>query len=117
MRAIHARRADASRHGESSGVTMRTIVIWLALTGAAWGTAPAPMLASADPPATMLADSGAARDRIIEAVQRRHNARVVRVTEISLDGRRVLELRLLSDQRVWNIRVDAESGRELQGSN
>lgn len=94
---------------------MRVAVVWLALTGSAWGVQPAPWLLAVEPPAAALVDGGNARDRIIEAVQRRHGARVVRVTEVSVDGRRVLELRLLSDQRVWNIRVDAETGQELQG--
>ena len=95
---------------------MRVAIVWLALTGSAWGVQPAPSLLAVDPLAAVLADSGAARDRIIEAVQRRYGARVVRVTEIDVGGRRILELRLLSDERVWNIRVDAESGQELQGS-
>ncbi len=51
--------------------------------------------------------------RIIEAVQRRYNARVVKVTDVSVDGRHAYELRLLSEQRVWTVRVDAESGQEL----
>ena len=51
--------------------------------------------------------------RIIEAVQKRYNARVVKVTDITVDGRHAYELRLLSDQRVWTIRVNAESGQEL----
>jgi len=95
---------------------MRVAVVWLTLTGSAWGVPPAPSLLAIDPPIAILADTGNARDRIIEAVQRRYGARVVRVTELNVGGRRVLELRLLSDQRVWNIRVDAESGQELQGS-
>ena len=95
---------------------MRAAVMWLALTGSAWGAGAAPMLATVELPAMTMADDGGARDRIIESVQRRYNARVVRVTETNVGGRRVFELRLLSDQRVWNIRVDAESGQELQGS-
>lgn len=54
-----------------------------------------------------------ALDRIVEAVQKRYNARVVKVTEVMVDGRRAYELRLLSDQRVWTVRVDAETGQEL----
>lgn len=95
---------------------MRVALLWLALTGSASGVQPAPLLLASDPPVAVLGDSGNARDRIIEAVQRRYGARVVRVTEVNVGGRRALELRLLSDQRVWNIRVDAESGQELQGS-
>lgn len=57
-----------------------------------------------------------ALNRIIDSVQRRYNARVVKVTETSIGGRRVYELRLLSEQRVWTVRVDAESGQELPRS-
>jgi uncharacterized membrane protein YkoI len=64
--------------------------------------------------AVALADD-ASRDRIVDAVQRKYNARVVKVTEIVVDGRRAYELRLLSDERVWMIRVDAETGQELRG--
>jgi uncharacterized membrane protein YkoI len=58
------------------------------------------------------ADSGS-RDRIVEAIGRKYNASVVRVAELVVDGRRVYELRLLSNERVWTVRVDAETGREL----
>jgi hypothetical protein len=54
-----------------------------------------------------------ALERIVEAVQKRYNARVVKVTEVMVDGKRAYELRLLSDQRVWTVRVDAETGQEL----
>jgi hypothetical protein len=56
---------------------------------------------------------GDARDRIVESIQRKYSARVVRVTEVVIAGKRVYELRLLSNQRVWMVSVDAESGREL----
>jgi uncharacterized membrane protein YkoI len=58
-----------------------------------------------------------ARDRIVEAIQRKYAARVVKITEIVVDGRRVYSLRLLSDGgRVWMVRVDAETGQELTGN-
>jgi hypothetical protein len=62
--------------------------------------------------AAIFAD-GDARDRIVESIQRKYGARVVRVTEVTIAGRRVFELRLLSNQRVWMVSVDAESGREV----
>ncbi|RYG70759.1 hypothetical protein EON77_13550 [bacterium] len=53
-------------------------------------------------------------DQIIEQVERRHRAHVVRVGQEEIDGRRIYVLRLLSDQgRVWTVRVDAETGREI----
>lgn len=58
---------------------------------------------------------GPAQEQIIEAVQKRYNAKVVRVTETTVDGRPALQLRLLSAQRVWSIVVDASSGRVLSG--
>lgn len=58
------------------------------------------------------ADS-ASRDRIVEAIERRHNAKVVRVTEVTVDGRLCYDLRLLSAERSWVVRVDAETGREM----
>ena len=68
------------------------------------------------PPARSLAGAdGESRDRIIDAVQRRYHARVVRVSETSVNGRPALELRLLSEQRVFNIVVDAASGQVLSG--
>ena len=58
---------------------------------------------------------GGNQDRIIEAIQKRFNARVVRVADTQFDGHAALELRLLSDQRVWTIIVDAQSGQVLSG--
>ena len=66
------------------------------------------------PGASALADDGG-RDRIVDAIQRKYHARVVKVTEIVVEGRRVYALRLLSDERVWVVRVDAETGREVPG--
>jgi len=48
-------------------------------------------------------------------VQKRYNARVVRVSETTVNGRAALELRLLSQQRVFNVVVDAASGQVLSG--
>ena len=55
-------------------------------------------------------------ERVIQAVQKRFNAKVVRVTETTVNGRPALELRLLSDQRVWNLVVDAATGQILSGA-
>jgi uncharacterized membrane protein YkoI len=62
---------------------------------------------------TLSDSAGANRDRIIAAIQKQFNARVVRVDEIQVNGRRIYEMRLLSDQKVWNVRVDAETGQVL----
>ena len=61
--------------------------------------------------------AGMPRDQVIDMVQRRFNARVVRVNLVESGGRRVYEMRLLSEQRVWNVRVDADTGQVLEGGN
>ena len=60
--------------------------------------------------------SAADQDRLIAAVEKRYNAKVVRVAETSVDGRPALKLRLLSAQRVWSVVVDATTGQLLTGS-
>ena len=66
--------------------------------------------------AAVLADGDhSSHERIIDEVQKRLHAKVVRVAETLVNGRHALELRLLSDQRVWNIVVDASSGQVLSG--
>ncbi len=78
--------------------------------------APAQTLARELAPARTLAGGdSASRDQLIEAVEKRYHARVVRVAETTVNGRPALELRLLSEQRVWNIVVDASSGQLLSG--
>ena len=62
--------------------------------------------------AVPFADS-ASRDRIVEAIERKYNAKVVRVTEVTVEGHLCYDLRLLSSERSWVVRVDAESGREM----
>lgn len=59
--------------------------------------------------------AAAGEEQIIESVQKRYNAKVVRVTAATVDGRAALRLRLLSAQRVWSVVVDAHSGRLLSG--
>lgn len=69
------------------------------------------------PAADPYSDSGGIpRDRLIDMVQKRFNARVVRVNLVESGGRRVYEMRLMSEQRVWNVRVDADTGQVLDGS-
>jgi uncharacterized membrane protein YkoI len=80
----------------------------------------ADLRATALPPnvnaATLADNSGGQRERVIEAVQKRFNAKVVRVTETTVNGRPALELRLLSEQRVWNLVIDATTGQILSGA-
>jgi uncharacterized membrane protein YkoI len=83
--------------------------------GAAGPWAPSRSLAREQLVAAPRSEPSGNQDRIIEAVQKRFNARVVRVAETQVNGRAALELRLLSDQRVWTIVVDAQSGQVLTG--
>jgi hypothetical protein len=67
-------------------------------------------------PALTLADSGS-RDRLIVALERKYNAKVVRITDVSVDGRLAHDVRLLSNDRVWTVRVDAATGQEMPRDN
>jgi hypothetical protein len=90
------------------------LVALLLACGAGLG---APALAAFDDPpmARTYGGENSSRDRIIDSVQKRYNARVVRVSETTVNGRPALELRLLSQQRVFNVVVDAASGQILSG--
>jgi uncharacterized membrane protein YkoI len=58
--------------------------------------------------------AGKSIDRIIEAAEKRHHpARVRRVDETTIKGRRVYVLRMQKDGKVWEIKVDAETEKEL----
>ena len=58
----------------------------------------------------------ASQEQIIAAIEKRYNAKVVRVSETTVAGRAALRLRLLSARRVWNVLVDAATGQELAGN-
>ena len=101
---------------------MRTILVVLACTlsllpALVYGGPPVDMgaLGYVEPGHVHDTGRGASQEQIIESVQKRYNAKVVRVTETTVDGRPALRLRLLSAQRVWNMVVDANSGRVLSG--
>ena len=59
--------------------------------------------------------SSASQEQIIDVVEKRYHAKVVRVSATSVDGRPALRLRLLSAQRVWSLVVDAATGQVLSG--
>ena len=57
---------------------------------------------------------GLSLDAVVQMVQQRYNARVVRAETRQENGRTVYVLRLLNaDGKVWNVRVDADSGAVL----
>jgi len=62
------------------------------------------------------ADAGS-RDRVVSGLERRYNARAVRISEVMVDGRLAYDVRLLSNNRVWTVRVDAATGQELPRDN
>ena len=101
---------------------MRTILVVLACSASlspalVYGGPPANSgaLGYVDPGHAQPSAAGPSQEQIIESVQKRYGAKVVRVTETTVDGRPALRLRLLSAQRVWNMVVDANSGRVLSG--
>ncbi len=70
-----------------------------------------PALGVREPPRM---SAGVSIDRVIEQIERRYNARVVRNETVQANGRAVYKLRLLSDDgRVFTVQVDAETGRVL----
>jgi len=73
---------------------------------------PVPVQGMREPPRAMAAVSV---DRIISDIERRYNARVVDHKESQSNGRRVHVLKLYSEKngKVWTVRVDAETGREM----
>jgi len=101
---------------------MRTMLIILAASLSALATlvhgAPppdVPVQSYIDPGHAHVEGEGPGQEQIIESVQSRYHAKVLRVSETNVDGRRALKLRLMSAQRVWTMVVDASTGRVLSG--
>ena len=60
------------------------------------------------------AQGGLSLDAVVQMVQQRYTARVVRAETRQENGRTVYVLRLLNaDGKVWTVRVDADSGAVL----
>lgn len=79
---------------------------WGLSTGPAWVDA-----VGSRPPAATLAE-GLSLDEAVARVEQQFSARVVRAEEKRRGDRRVYRIRLLSsDGRVFDVTVDAESGR------
>jgi uncharacterized membrane protein YkoI len=73
------------------------------------GAPPVSSLREAPRPARVLSI-----DDAIKQVEKRHKgARVVSQKKTDEGGRRVYVLKLLSDDRAWTVKVDAESGQEF----
>lgn len=70
-----------------------------------------PMQRAIDPP-RVLAEKSV--DRIVQDLEKKYRAKVVRKEEREERGRKILVLRLLSDDgKVSHVRIDAETGKEL----
>ena len=55
--------------------------------------------------------SGVSLDQAVEMAQRRYRAKAVKAETVQQGDRRVHQIRLLSaDNKVWNVRVDADTG-------
>lgn len=84
------------------------LIGWLAVMPVLLGHGPAVTAAEH-------AGSDVGRKRIIEMAEQRYHARVVRVDNITVEGRAAFQLRLLSDAgRIWTVRVDARNGAALE---
>lgn len=115
------RKASNLRH-PGTGRMLSVLVVALLLTPAAqaFGRHKAthrpdgsgsPAQALVEPPRLL---AGKSTDRIIGEIERKHRAKVIQVKESEAGGRKVLVLRLLSEEgRVWTVRVDAETGKEI----
>lgn len=59
-------------------------------------------------------EEGISLDEAVNRAERRYGARVIRAETRESNGRRIHQLRLLSDDgRVWTVRIDAATGAEL----
>lgn len=57
---------------------------------------------------------GISLDEAVNRAERKYRARVIRAETRESNGRRIHQLRLLSDDgRVWTVRIDAATGAEL----
>jgi uncharacterized membrane protein YkoI len=116
------KQAATSRWRQRAGRILPVLGVGLLLLQPALGLAkdkkklrlvdPVPVQGMREPPRVMAAVSV---DRIISDVERRYKARVVDHKESEFNGRRVHVLKLYSEKngKVWTVRVDAETGREM----
>jgi hypothetical protein len=72
----------------------------------------APVQGVREPPRMM---AGKSVDRIVQDIEKKYRARVIKQEFVDEDGRRVLKLRLYNDKdgKVWFVRVDPATGKEL----
>ncbi|MBV8909242.1 MAG: PepSY domain-containing protein [Gammaproteobacteria bacterium] len=93
---------------------MRTILIFLILSGRALAVDAAPGRAVTTPnldERTTVAATALSMDQAVKMVEQRFRARVVRAEAESATGHTVYVLRLLDDSgKVWTVRVDADNG-------
>lgn len=94
-------------------LTVIAISVFLTSSALARSTTVASMAVEGDA-IDAIVQAGVSLDQAVEMVQKKYGARVSRASTIESGGRTIHEIRLVSgDGRVWTVRVDAATGREL----
>jgi hypothetical protein len=107
------RRKSTATRSARAGRVLPALGIASVLASAGWALeAPAPAQGIVEPPRST-ADRTV--DKIIQRVEKKHSAKVITHDEREDKGRKVLVLKLYDEKkgRVWEVRVDVESGKEL----
>lgn len=100
-----------AEHGLAGSITATAAMLLLALA--------APLASAAAPLSEQVVNATRvepelSREQVIDLVQRRYHARVVRADVSDEGGRRVFVCRLLSGgSKVWIVRIDAHTGTEV----
>jgi len=100
---VHARDKKKKHHDEDTPAQVEP---------PAKAESPAPAEPGEPPHAAPRPPPRVSLDRVIEQIERRYKARVVRVDKSEDAGQLTYVLRLMSDQRVWTVKVDSETGKE-----
>lgn len=72
----------------------------------------APVQAAREPPRAI---AGKSVDRVVQDIQKKYNAKVLKQETVEDKGRKVLKLQLYDEKkgRVWYVNVDTTTGKEL----
>jgi uncharacterized membrane protein YkoI len=62
------------------------------------------------PPGERQANGGISLDRAVQMAESRFGAKAVKATTVSNGDRRVHQIRLIREGKVWTVSVDAETG-------
>lgn len=74
--------------------------------------AEAPVQAVREPPRAI---AGKSVDRVVQDIQKKYNAKVLKKETVEDKGRKVLKLQLYDEKKghVWYVKVDTATGKEL----